>query len=110
MDGIYANKLFKASILSKECNGKCAKGIFATEEINDSLSNLRKLEADIAVARIVNNKLVERLAKTERQCWENAQYSQRDTLEIVDIPDSGDNTVFEETARGVFKKICVEID
>ena len=68
------------------------------------------MEADIYVARIVNDKLVERLAKTERQCRENAKYLQQDNLEIVDIPDSGDNSVFEETARGVFRKIGVEID
>ena len=55
-------------------------------------------------------KFVERIIKTERQCWENAQYSRRDTLEIVGIPYSVDNSVLEETVRGVFKKIGVEID
>ena len=55
-------------------------------------------------------RLVERVIKTERQCWENAQYSQRDTLEIVDIPNSVGTSVFEETVRSVFKKIGVKID
>ena len=68
------------------------------------------MEADISVVRTVNDRLVERVVKTERQCCENAQYSRRDTLEIVGIPNSIDNSILEETVRGVFKKIGVEID
>ena len=68
------------------------------------------MEADIAVVKTVNDRLVERVIKTDRQCWENAQYSRRDTLEIVDIPNSVGDSVPEETVRDVFKKIGVEID
>ena len=78
--------------------------------IKDTLNYFKKLEVVIAVVTNVNDRLVERVIKTERQCWENAQYSQRDTLEIVDIPNSVGNSVFEETVRSVFKKIGVEID
>ena len=67
------------------------------------------MEADIAVVRTVNHRFVERVVKTERHCWENARYFRRDTLEIIWIPNSIDNNVLEETARGVFKKIGVEI-
>ena len=81
-----------------------------SKEIKDTLTHLKKLEADIAVVRTVNDRLVERVVKTETQCWENAQYSRRDTREIVGIPNSIDNSVLEETVRGVFKKIGVEID
>ena len=81
-----------------------------SKEIKDTLTHLKKLEADIAVVRTVNDRLVERVVKTERQCRENAQYCRRDTLEIVGIPNSIDNSVLEETVRGVFKKIGVEID
>ena len=68
------------------------------------------MEVDIADVTTVNNRLVERLVKTERQCWENTQYSRQDSLEIVGNPNSVDNSVLEETVRGVFKKIGVEID
>ena len=68
------------------------------------------MEADIAIARTVKDRLVERVVKTERQCWENAQYSRRDTLEIAGIPNAINNSVLKETVRGVFKKIGVEID
>ena len=59
------------------------------------------LEGDIAAVRIVTNRLVERLVKT---------YSVPDeTMEIVGILDSVDNSVLEETVCGVFKQIFVEI-
>ena len=81
-----------------------------SKEIKDTLTHLKKLEADIAVAKIVNDRFVERIVKTEGQCWENAQYSRRDTLEIVVIPGSIDNSVLEETERGIFGKIGVQVD
>ena len=37
-------------------------------------------------------------------------YSRRDTLEIVGVPNSIDNSALGKTLRGVFKKIGVEID
>ena len=81
-----------------------------SKEVKDTLTHLKKLEADIAVAKIVNDRFVERIVKTEGQCWENAQYSRRDTLEIVVIPGSIDNSVLEETERGIFGKIGVQVD
>ena len=55
---------------------------------------------DIDVLKTVNSRLVERVIKTERQCWENAQYTRRDTLEIVGIPNSVGKSVLEETVHG----------
>ena len=81
-----------------------------SKEIKDTLTYLKKLETDIAIVKVVNGRLVERVIKTERQCWGNTQYSRRDTLEIVGIPNSVGNSVLDETVRGVFKKIGVEID
>ena len=52
---------------------------------------------------------MEGLVKTERQCWENTQYSQRGALDIVGSPNSVDNRVLEEMLCGVFKKTGVEI-
>ena len=74
------------------------------------MTYFKRLEADIAVVKTVNNRLVERVIKKERPCWENAQYSRRDTLEIDGIPNLVGNTFLEETVCGVFKKIGVEID
>ena len=72
-----------------------------TNGVKDTLTHLKKLEGDIAAVRIVTNRLVERLVKT---------YSVPDeTMEIVGILDSVDNSVLEETVCGVFKQIFVEI-
>ena len=107
------NKLTKPELVQLLLKTEATLGSQITDlskEIKDNLTYFKKLEAGIAVVKTVNDRLVERVIKTERQCWENAQYSQRDTLEIVDIPNSVGTSVFEETVRSVFKKIGVEID
>ena len=60
-----------------------------SKEIKDTLTYLKELEADIAVVKTVNDRLVESVTKTE----------------IVGIPNSVGNSVLEETVRGVFKKM-----
>ena len=59
-----------------------------TTEVKDLLAHSKKLEANVAIVRNVNSKLVERVVVTESLCWENAQYLQRDMLEVVGIPMS----------------------
>ena len=107
------NKLTKLELVQLLLKTETTLGSQITDlpkEIKDTLTHLKKLDADIAVVKTVNDRLVERVVKTERQCWENAQYSRRYTLEIVGIPNSIDNSVLEETVRDAFKKIGVEID
>ena len=107
------NKLTKPELVQPLLKTEATLGLQITDlskEIKDTLTHLKKLEADIAVVRTVNDKLVERLVKTERQCWENAQYSRRDSMEIVYIPNYSNDSVLEKTVRGVFKKIAVGID
>ena len=47
-----------------------------SKEVKDTVTHLKKIEADISIVRIVSNRLTERNVKTESQYWENAQYSQ----------------------------------
>ena len=47
-----------------------------SKEVKDTVTHLKKTEADISIVRIVSNRLTERNVKTESQYWENAQYSQ----------------------------------
>ena len=83
------NKLSKPEvvqiILNTEANlgSQIAK---LTTEVKNLLDHSKKLEADAAIVKNVNNKLVERVVAIDRQCWENAQYSRRGTLEVVGIP------------------------
>ena len=94
------NKLSKLLLRKTETNlGSQITDL--SKKIKDTLTYFKKLEADIAVVKTVNNRLVERFIKKERPCWENAQYSRRDTLEIVGIPNSIGNSFLEETVRGV---------
>ena len=78
-------------------------------EVKDTLTRLKKLKTDIAVVRTVNDRLVETLPKTERQCCENVQYSQRDTLETVGIPISVGNSVLEETCVVSSKTLSLKL-
>ena len=80
------NKLTKPELVQLLLKTEATLGSQITDlskEIKDTLTYLKKLEVDIDVLKTVNNRLVERVIKTERQCWENAQYSRQDTLEIV---------------------------
>ena len=53
--------------------------------VNDKFD---KLEAGAAIARNAKSLLSSRLVDKERQCWANAQYSKRETLEIVGLTKS----------------------
>ena len=44
----------------------------------------------------------------ERQCWTNAQYSRRECLEVVGIPDSVQNNQLDDKVPTIFKKIDSE--
>ena len=80
-----------------------------TAEVKDLLAHSKKLEADVDIARNVNSKLVERVVATECQCWENTQYSRRDTLEAVGIPMSVRNNILEQKICDVFQETGVDI-
>ena len=67
------------------------------------------MKADVAIVRNVNNKLVERVVATERQCWENAQYSRRDALEVVGIAVSVRDNVLAQKVCEVIQEIGVDI-
>ena len=80
-----------------------------TTEVKNLLDHPKKLEADVAIVRNINNKLVERVVATKHQCWENAQYSRRDTLEVVGIPMSFRDNAPELKVCGVIQEIGVDI-
>ena len=72
------NKLIKPGLIQLLVKAEATLGSQIThlsKEVKDTLTHLKKLEANISVVKTVNDKLVERFVKTERQCWENAQYT-----------------------------------
>ena len=66
------------------------------DEIHKLNDDFLKLEADVEIAKNINNLLSQLVVDLERQCWDNAQYSRRECLEIVGIPRSVDDNSLEE--------------
>ena len=58
----------------------------ALEEIRKFNGNFVKLESEINIVKKVNKLLNKKVIDIERQCWENAQYSRRECLEVAGIP------------------------
>ena len=53
-----------------------------TAEIKRLNQNFQKLEPNVSVVKNVNNILSKQTSSIERQCWKNAQYSQRECVEV----------------------------
>ena len=49
-----------------------------TSEIRGLVTQMKKVDADVAIVKNVNEKLVNQLIEIQRQCWGNAQYSRRE--------------------------------
>ena len=81
-----------------------------TSEIRELVAQMKKVEADVAIVKNVNEKLVNQLIETERQCWANAQYSRRECLEVVAIPTSIPDDSLETNISKVFDKLGVHVE
>ena len=81
-----------------------------TTEVKDLLGYFKKLESELAVTKNVNSKLMERVVQTERQCWANAQYSRRDTIEVIGIPSPIRDKDLEDKVRNIFGEIRVKVN
>ena len=90
MLGVYTeetfNSLTKRHIIDlflkiqKHTNSTICK---STEEIRNLNVNFERLESDIQAGKKVNDALAKKLASLERQCWRNALYSRRESVEII---------------------------
>ena len=54
-----------------------------TDEIRNLNANFKRLESDIQACIKVNDALVKQVASLERQCWRNALYSRRESVDIT---------------------------
>ena len=68
------------------------------EELKLLNNKFDKLEEDLAITRNANSLLLSCPVDTERQCWANAKYSRRETLEIIALPKSLTNDKAETKA------------
>ena len=95
-------------ILNTEANLGLQIAILTTE-VKNLLDHSKKLEADVATVRNVNNKLVGRFVATEHQYWENTQYSRKDTFEVVGIPKPVRDNVLEQKVCDLIQQTGVDI-
>ena len=58
----------------------------------------------------MNTEPTKRIVTLERQCWENAQYSRKERLEVVGIPRQVDDNLLETKVLSIFKKVGYRID
>ena len=90
MLGVYTeetfNSLTKRHIIDlflkiqKHTNSTICK---LTDEIRNLNVNFKRLESDIQACKKVNDALVKQVASLERQCWRNALYYRRESVEII---------------------------
>ena len=59
------------------------------QEMHKFNDNFAKLQAESVVIKRINSELCKRIVTMERQCWANAQYSEREYLEVTGIPRKG---------------------
>ena len=77
-------------LLSRQCNETEKKMIpKKIRKLNDKFS---QLESETVVAKQAHSLLSKRLVDMKRQCWANTQYSRRECIEVVGIPNSADNS------------------
>ena len=61
------------------------------------------------MSKTVSSLLTEQMNNVERQCWENAQYSRREYLEVVGIPSSVNVKDLEGKICTVLNRIGVAV-
>ena len=115
MAGIHTeavlNKLTKRELIQFLLNTEANMGAqisTVTAEVKELSSYLKKLKVDVAIVKNVNSELVEQLVQNERLCWENAQCSRRERLELIGIPTSLKDDVLEEKVCGIFHELGIE--
>ena len=70
-------------------------------EVKDEARELKectkKLEGELGLSKNISELVSDRLVNFERQCWAHAQYSRRECVEVVAIPQSVPSSGFEKT-------------
>ena len=110
-DGL--DKLLKKdliSIISSQQRKVDQDNIGWLDKIRKLNDNFPKLEADVKIAKNINNLLSQRVVDLERQCWANVKYSRRECLEIVGTPCSVDDNSLEEKVIQVFEIVGCNIE
>ena len=81
-----------------------------SKELPEFRKSYGKLESELATIKVVNELFKNQIVTLERQCWSNAQYSKRETLEISGIPENIDDGELEGKVLTVLSKLNINID
>ena len=73
-----------------------------TSEIRELGTQMKKVEADVAIVKYVNQKNVNQQVKMGRKCWTNVQYSRQECLEVLGIRTSIPNDLLKLMSRKVY--------
>ena len=95
-------------VISLQCK-ETEKNDLILEEIRKLNDKFSQLESENVVIKQANSLLSKRLVDMERQCWAKAQYSRRECIEVVGIPNSVNNNELEDKVLTVFQKIGCEL-
>ena len=79
------------------------------EEVQHITDTFKHMESELSVVKNVNHLLSKRLVDMERQCWANAQYSRRESLELVGIPQSVKDDDLEKVVTKIVNKVGINI-
>ena len=113
LDEAALRKLGKEEIikLALEYQSKFDSTLSSINDIKMDLSELRKyyekLESNVIITKqVVKTKSCDKMKFLERQCWMNEQYSKRECLEILCVPES----VTDDDLEGKVLKLAENID
>ena len=81
-----------------------------TTELTGLRKSYNKLDSDLAITKTVNKSFRNQIVTLERQCWSNAQYSRRETLQISGTPENIDDGELERKVLIVLSKLDFNID
>ena len=95
-------------VISLQCK-ETEKNDLILEEIRKLNDKFSQLESENVVVKQANFLLSKRLVDMERQCWANTQYSRRECIEVVGIPNSVNNNELEDKVLTVLQKIGCEL-
>ena len=79
------------------------------EEVQHIRDTFKHMDSELSVVKSVNHSLSKRLVDMERQCWANAQYSRRECLELVGIPQSVQDDDLEKAVTKIVNKVGINI-
>ena len=85
-----------------EANSKANNKVL--EDLHNLSDIITKLSSELSITKNVNTLLSSRLVTLEQQYWANAQYSRRECLDIVGIPNEVSGEVLEEKVSNIFDK------